>query len=654
MKTRFWSFLLALAMLLTAASFAVPAALAADADPADVDKQIALIYSGLGELVQKDEGKEWFYTVTDLDHNGKLEFIAASQDKEKLTTSLKVWTANDDMTSLEECKLAMKEGETFPDFLTDMADTFHDVKNDAWYYLCYNNEVGGENEFTTYKTAVTLKDKELSFMTFAAEHSVVVFGLKHVAYTDASGASISAEQYNNAGLNNFPGAEKSNTGFEWMKADKIKSLTDLTDAYAVFLGAKKPTESFAAVQPASMQAPDAVPAGGSSYGTPVATPVPGYNPVTPVQPAYLSITKNPTNEGRTTGETAYFVAGANAYDSLYWTFVSPYGGEYSAQNFGSMYPKSPVNGTYSTTLSISGVSKDMNGWGAYCTFYYKGQTARTSTAYLTVYDKPTPTTRPAPAPDPAPSQETGVLYGTVTDYSFSTVTVEVPGKTIATVSFDIVSIDGDLYKGAPATLYWEGMTGKGPSKYTWCFIQGSHAAPEPVYGSMNGTAYHDTAFTIYIVLSDGSGYHVDGTRVNIIGGNDIQGAPCKAYYKDYPSESNIYQIDVYGKEPVIPEVVETPPQYVDEYGSYTPAHPDADNAPYYEDEYGVYTPAHPDADDTTYYEDEYGSYTPAHPDADDTPYYEDEYGSYTPAHPDADDTTYYEDEYDDYTADDPD
>ena len=49
MKTRFWSFLLAMAMLLTAASFAVPAALAADADPADVDKQIVLIYSGLGD-----------------------------------------------------------------------------------------------------------------------------------------------------------------------------------------------------------------------------------------------------------------------------------------------------------------------------------------------------------------------------------------------------------------------------------------------------------------------------------------------------------------------------------------------------------------------------------------------------------------------------
>ena len=116
----------------------------------------------------------------------------------------------------------------------------------------------------------------------------------------------------------------------------------------------------------------------------------------------------------------------------------------------------------------------------------------------------------------------------------------------ATVSRSICSIDGDLYYGAPATLYWEGMTARGPSNYTWCTIQGSHSTPEPVYGSTSGTAYHDTAFTIYVVLSDGSSYHLDGNLVNIIGGNDIQGAPCTVYYTDYPSKANIYQIDVYG------------------------------------------------------------------------------------------------------------
>ena len=542
MKKRIWSILLAAALLLSTAAFAAPAALAADADPADVDTQLILIYSKLDELIVKDEENEWYYTVTDLDHNGKLEFIAASENPDTLATSLKVWEVNKDMTALEECKLAVEEGKSFPDFLTDMADTFHDTKADAWYYLCYDTVIGGENESSTYKTAVTLKDKELSYSVFAVENAVVVFGLRHVAYTYANGAAISAEQYNDAGFNSFPGAEKSNTGFEWMKADKIKNLTGLTDAYSVFVGIRKPTENFAAVQPAAMQAPDAVPASGSASSyTPVPTAAP-YTPYTPVQPTYLTITKNPTNEGHTPGETAYFVANANAYDSLYWTFVSPYGGEYSAQNFGYMYADAPVNGAYSTTLSVSNVARDMDGWGVYCTFYYNGPTARTSTAYLYVYNNPTPTTPPAPTP----STDSGVYYGTVMDYSFSTVTVNVPGVTQATVSLSICSIDGELYNGAPATLYWEGMTARGPAKYTWCTIQGSKPTPQPYYGSMNGTIYRDTAFTVYVVLSDGSGYHVDGNLVSVTPGMSIDGASCIVYYQDYPSVNNIYHIDVYG------------------------------------------------------------------------------------------------------------
>ena len=542
MKKRTWSILLAAALLLSTAAFAAPAALAADADPADVDTQLILIYSRLDELVVKDEENEWYYTVTDLDHNGKLEFVAACENPDTLATSLKVWEVHEGMTALAECKLDVEEGKSFPDFLTDMADTFHDTKTDAWYYLCYDTVISGENESSTYKTAVTLKDKELSYSVFAVENAVVVFGLRHVAYTDANGAAISAEQYNDAGFNSFPGAEKSNTGFEWMKADKIKNLTGLTDAYSVFVGLRKPTENFAAVQPAAMQAPDAVPASGSASSyTPVPTAAP-YTPYTPVQPTYLTITKNPTNEGHTPGETAYFVANANAYDSLYWTFVSPYGGEYSAQNFGYMYADAPVNGAYSTTLSVSNVARDMDGWGVYCTFYYNGQTARTSTAYLYVYNNPTPTTPPTPTP----STDSGVYYGTVMDYSFSTVTVNVPGVTQATVSLSICSIDGELYNGAPATLYWEGMTARGPAKYTWCTIQGSKPTPQPYYGSMNGTIYRDTAFTVYVVLSDGSGYHVDGNLVSVTPGMSIDGASCIVYYQDYPSANNIYHIDVYG------------------------------------------------------------------------------------------------------------
>ena len=48
---------------------------------------------------------------------------------------------------------------------------------------------------------------------------------------------------------------------------------------------------------------------------------------------------------------------------------------------------SQTYGTGGTTLSIGNVATDMNGWGAYCTFYYRGQTARTSTAYIYVTGK---------------------------------------------------------------------------------------------------------------------------------------------------------------------------------------------------------------------------------------------------------------------------
>ena len=64
--------------------------------------------------------------------------------------------------------------------------------------------------------------------------------------------------------------------------------------------------------------------------------------------------------------------------------VSPQGGEYNADGFVKLYPYAKVSGADSTALTIANVSTDMNGWGAYCTFYSGGQTARTGTAYLYV------------------------------------------------------------------------------------------------------------------------------------------------------------------------------------------------------------------------------------------------------------------------------
>ena len=132
----------------------------------------------------------------------------------------------------------------------------------------------------------------------------------------------------------------------------------------------------------------------------------------------------------------------------------------------------------------------------------------------------------------------------------------------------------------------------------------------------------------------------------------------KSYTATYYTYTLLYSDD-YGYYYYIPDYDDDDVVlYVDEHGTFTPAHPDAydyddyDDVVLYEDDYGTFTPAHPDAYDyddyndydyvdydyaTGTWEDEYGSFTPAHPDADDYDdfLYEDDFGYFMPAHPDA-------------------
>ncbi|MBO6094297.1 MAG: hypothetical protein J6P40_11905, partial [Oscillospiraceae bacterium] len=131
-----FSLLLALIMLFSvaiigpAAAFAEEAALAeiipAAEEVSDVDAQLALIFAKIGILKQPNTALSWYYTVTDLDHNGRLEFIAASQHPNDRSTNLKIWEVNADRTAIRECTVVKDPDESFPDILTDITDTFYD------------------------------------------------------------------------------------------------------------------------------------------------------------------------------------------------------------------------------------------------------------------------------------------------------------------------------------------------------------------------------------------------------------------------------------------------------------------------------------------------------------------------------------------------
>ena len=532
MKTKsILSILLTLAMLLTLCAGA--SAFADDTAAAPKD-QLQLIASKIDNLKQSDSANTWYYTVADLDHDGRLEFLAASLHPADRSTNLKVWTVSTDGTALTECLLNKDEEESFPDLMTDTADTYYVKDTDTWYYMVNDSIVLSDTEAYTIKTAVNLKDGTIGYSAYGVEHAVLAKGMRQVSHTDVNGLGISAEQFNASAANAFAGAERSNTAFEWLTEDKVGDQERLTESYEVFMGTREPTETFPVPKPAVLEGSkaDATPV---PTPTPAPTPVPAPTPAPAPKPIWLTITKNPTNENRKEGGNAIFVACANAYDSLDWTFVSPNGGEYTPWSFISGSNAS-VSGEYSTTITVFNVESWMNGWGAYCTFYYQGQTARTSTAYIYVTSKPTPT----PAPQPSYGSMSGTAHEGGGGYA-----INLQNGTEVFVDSWNCNVEGQFYDGCSAVVYYTDYpSNKNIYRADIFGNQGLIIPDQPTYGSMSGRA-HEGGGGFAIDLDNGTQVFVDSWNCNVEG-QFYDGCSAVVYYTNYPSNANIYRADIFG------------------------------------------------------------------------------------------------------------
>lgn len=344
----------------------------ADEDSAiteSVRQQLDLIASRLDELLQPEGSSPWYYSVMDFDRNGRLEFFSASQHPADRSTNLKVWEVSDDATDLTECTVQIPPDESFPDIISDTADTYHDSGSNLWAYLFYDNVVLSPSEMYTVRCSVDKVGSVIEYTPYAIQHSQLVNASRYVTYMDNDGNPISVDQYNDAAADAFSGDARSTTAFDWITAEDARDPSRLAYSYEVFAGAKPPVGTSPIPVPPLMQHDELTPALGTA-GEPNAM--------------YMIITKNPTSEKKRAGESLSFVAGANVYDSAYWTFVDPNGNEFDLDYFQAHFVQSAIDGYYSPVLSISNLDSYMDGWGAYCTFYFDGQIAVTNTAWMTV------------------------------------------------------------------------------------------------------------------------------------------------------------------------------------------------------------------------------------------------------------------------------
>ena len=252
---------------------------------------------------------------TDLDHNGRLEVIAAALHPVDHSNNVHVYELNADGSAFQELRTVVPEGESFPDILSDTADTFYDASTGSWSYLFTDHIAISTTEVYDVICSVTLKDSSISYQQYALSHTEIKNGIMSTSYIDNNGLTISGDAYNASGINHFPGAERSSTNFAWLSFEDVTSVSVVKDSYSIFTGEKEPDKTTTAkptvgptvAVPVQTMAPQATPA-----PAPAVQPTPAPAP----KPTYLSVTKNPTNENRKVGDKALFVANATIFDYL--------------------------------------------------------------------------------------------------------------------------------------------------------------------------------------------------------------------------------------------------------------------------------------------------------------------------------------------------
>lgn len=321
---------------------AVPEEQSAPTIPVEEQKRILEDNRSLWEFADP-YASPWFYTFTDLDHNGLLEVIAASTQGSGLFTYGHFYEVLPDGSGLRNC--CPENGEIegpddWPDLVMQSLPCFHDAAADRYYYLCENLTRSGYNHQYYSMNALCLCDG-------AAEWELLVSkavdwdenGGEHVTCADAAGNPISEQDYDAAAERRFAGMERSALALEWTQVE-----------------VPWPTED----------------------PTPSSEPV--YSGPAPV------ITKNPTSESLTVGGKTWFIAHAQNADKLTWQMMDPDGVVYSVESAQDCNPGLKLEVLEGDTIAVSNVPLSVNGWAVLARFEGSGGVAVTEPAYLYVGD----------------------------------------------------------------------------------------------------------------------------------------------------------------------------------------------------------------------------------------------------------------------------
>ena len=173
------------------------------------------------------------YAVADLDHNGRYEVVVSNMGGTGMYTYSRFYEINENYDGLAECETDFVEGDSQPDLMTGSMGGSEAPTNTAsllktymneqggFYYAVYDTMKNGAAEYYENVRSLTLQDGKILTTPIAYRTTIYNGETPSVTCTDASGNSISEEDYENAADQYFAGWQESETWLGWQDMNDL-------------------------------------------------------------------------------------------------------------------------------------------------------------------------------------------------------------------------------------------------------------------------------------------------------------------------------------------------------------------------------------------------------------------------------------------------
>ena len=287
------------------------------------DQQKQLILDRYEEWSYKEPWESpWFYTFTDLDHNGRLEVTAATVQGTGIYTHAGYWEVTPDYSDIRPCEITVdEEGASYPDIIVDSAPCCFDPSTGLYYYIFEDMVRGGFSEYYTSINAICLHDRMVDLIPLAARYECYDNSEKPTAiiYYDGDGNESTKQVFDSAAENFSAGKETSTLSLNWTMVENPRS----DDA---------PSEWDGEVGPA------------------------------------VVITKNPRSETVPLGGKTWFIAHADNAVSLTWRCVDKDGFSVSLEDALAQHPGLTLEVLEDDTIAVGNIPLSFDGWGIQARF----------------------------------------------------------------------------------------------------------------------------------------------------------------------------------------------------------------------------------------------------------------------------------------------